>query len=87
MDAIARPTQTSLYGRPCLTRLHDPPERVYMGAHTTETKAQGRAKKTNCTNVLKAHHESQLSIFDAGSCAWACPHTEGVCVNSFEWVV
>jgi len=34
---------------------NDPPERFYMGARTTETKAQGRAGKMSCTNVHKAN--------------------------------
>jgi len=46
---------------------NDPTEQSYMGAHTTETKPQGRARQTSCTNVHKANLGSQLSIFDTGS--------------------
>ena len=34
-----------------------------MGARTTETKGQGRAGQTSCTNMHKANLGSQLSIF------------------------
>jgi len=58
-----------------LTRMpsNDPPERFYMGACTTEMKGQGRVEQTSCTNVHKANLGSQLSIFDTGSFAPACP--------------
>jgi len=48
---------------------NDPPE----GTRTTETKPQGRAGKTNCTNVHKANLVSQLSIFYMGSFTQARP--------------
>jgi hypothetical protein len=59
-------------------RPNDPPERVHTGAlkrpaRTTETKRQGRAGQTSCTNVHKANLGSQLSIFDTGSFARARP--------------
>jgi hypothetical protein len=59
-------------------RPNDPPERVHTGAlkrpaRTTETKRQGRAGQTSCTNVHKANLGSQLSIFDTGSFASARP--------------
>ena len=44
-----------------------------MGAHTTETKPQGKAGQMSCTNMHKANLGSQLSIFDTGSFTWACP--------------
>jgi len=49
------------------TPSNDLPERFYMGARTTETKGQGRAGQTSCTNVHKANLGSQLSIFDTGA--------------------
>jgi len=52
---------------------NDLPEGFYIGSCTTETKPQGRTKKTSCMNVHKANLGSQLSIFDTGSFAWACP--------------
>ena len=58
------------------TPSNDLPEQVYMGAHTTETKAQERAEKMSYMNMHKAHPKSQLSIFDTGLCAWACLHTK-----------
>jgi hypothetical protein len=61
-------------------RPNDPPERVHTDAlkrpepaRTTETKRQGRAGKTSCTNMHKANLGSQLSIFDTGSFARARP--------------
>jgi len=48
---------------------NNPPERVYMGAHTIEMKAQEKVRQTSYTNVHNAHTRSQLSIFDTGSCA------------------
>ena len=77
------PTWTSLHECPQTTRLNeftwtpsnDIPKWVYMGAYVTEMKAQGRARKTSCMNMHKAHPRSQLSTFDRGSCAWARPHT------------
>jgi len=42
---------------------NDLTERFYMGACTTETKPQGKAGQTSCTNVHKANLGSQLSIF------------------------
>src|SRR6202011_2951246 len=47
---------------------HDPPERVQTRAlkRLTETKRQGRAGQTSCTNVHKANLGSQLSIFCYG---------------------
>jgi hypothetical protein len=60
------------------TRPHGRPQRVHAGAlkrpaRTTETKRQGRAGQTSCTNVHKANLGSQLSIFDTGSFARARP--------------
>jgi len=55
------------------TPSNDPPERFYMDAHTTETKGQGRAGQTSCTNIHKANLGSQLSIFDTGSFTRARP--------------
>jgi len=52
---------------------NDPPEQFYMGARTTETKGQGRARKTSYTNMDNANLWSQLSIFDTGSIAQARP--------------
>jgi hypothetical protein len=68
-------TGSSARARP---RPNDPPERVHAGAlkrpaRTTETKRQGRAGQTSCTNVHKANLGSQLSIFDTGSSARARP--------------
>ena len=68
-------TGSSARARP---RPNDPPERVHPGAlkrpaRTTETKRQGRAGQTSCTNVHKANLGSQLSIFDTGSSARARP--------------
>jgi len=57
------------------TPSHDPLELFYMDAHTTETKGQGRAGKTSCTNMHKANLRSQLSIFDTGSFTRARPHS------------
>jgi hypothetical protein len=64
-------TGSSARARP---RPNDQPERVHTGAlkrpaRTTETKRQGRAGKTSCTNMHKANLGSQLSIFDTGSFA------------------
>jgi len=58
---------------------NDPLERVDMDglkrpAHMTETKRQGRAKKTSCTNMHKANLGSQLNIFDIGSFTRVRPH-------------
>jgi len=69
---------TGLFSLACplpneLTRMpsNDPLERFYMGTHMTQTNRQGRAGKTSCMSVHKANLESQLSIFDTGSFAWA----------------
>jgi len=56
---------------------NDSPERIYMGTRMTKMKQQGRARKTSCTNMQKANLGSQLSIFDMGSFARACP-----CLNN-----
>jgi len=56
------------------TPSNDLPEQFYMGARTIETKPQGRARQTSCTNVHKANLGSQLSIFDTGLFARARPH-------------
>jgi len=53
---------------------NNPPERFYMGAHTTKTNRQVRARKTSYTNVHKGNLRSQLSIFDTGSFTWVCHH-------------
>ena len=45
------------------TPSNDATERFYVGARTTETKGQGRAGQTSCTNAHKANLGSQLSIF------------------------
>jgi len=76
-DAPKWPTWTSLHRHPQMTHPNEftrtpskrPTRQVYMGAPTTETKAQGRVGKTSYTNVDKDHPESQLIIFDTGSCA------------------
>jgi hypothetical protein len=68
--ALARTTRPNEFTR---APSNDPPERFCMGARTTETKRQGRAGKTSCTNVHKANLGSQLSIFDTGSFARARP--------------
>ena len=49
---------------------NNPPERFYMGARMTETKPQGRARQTSCTNMHKTNLGSQLSTFDMGSFGW-----------------
>jgi hypothetical protein len=72
--ALAR---TSSHGMPS----NDPPER--MGARTTETKRQGRARKTSYTNVHKANLGSQLSIFDTGSFTRARPRPNDLNPNEF----
>jgi len=56
------------------TPSNNPPERVYMGAHMTEMKGQGRVGKISFMNVQKSHPESQLSIFDTSSSTQSCPH-------------
>jgi len=53
---------------------NEPPEQIYMGTHTTQTKQQGTSETTSCTNVHKANLGSQLSIFNTGSFARAHPH-------------
>jgi hypothetical protein len=78
MDALA---QTSLHGHHRTTHpneltqvpSNDLPVRVYMGAHKTETKGQGRGGQTSCTNVYKSTLGSQLSIFVMGSFTLARP--------------
>jgi hypothetical protein len=45
-----------------------------MGARTIETKRQGKAGQTSCTNVHKANLGSQHSIFDMGSFTRERPH-------------
>jgi len=75
-DTLKRPAQTTYSNELTWTPSNDLPEQVYMGAHRTKMKGQGRARKTSCMNVHKSHPRSQLSIFDMGLCAWACPHTE-----------
>jgi len=68
--ALTRTTRPNELTR---TPSNDPTERFYTGAHTTETKPQGRAGQTSYTNVHKANLVSQLSIFDTGLFAWARP--------------
>jgi len=51
-----------------------------MGTRMTETKPQGRAGQTSCTNMHKSNLGSQLSIFDTGSFGWARPHP-----NELTW--
>ena len=53
---------------------NDPTERC-MSARTAETNQQGRAGKTSYRNVHKANLGSQLSIFDTGLFARACPRS------------
>jgi len=55
------------------TPSNDLTERFYMGTRTTETKPQGRARKTSYMNMHKANLGSQLSIFYMGSFAWVRP--------------
>lgn len=59
-----------------MTCLNDPLERVYMGAHTTGMKAEGRARQTSYMNIHKAHPRSEPRIFDMGMCAQAHPPTK-----------
>jgi len=59
-------TRTTHLNELTRTPSNDPPERFYMGARTTETKPQGRAGQTRCTNFHKANLGSELSIFDTG---------------------
>ena len=69
-------THTTCSNELTRTPSNDPTEQFYMGASTTETKPQGRARKTSCTNVHRANLGSQLSIFDTGSFTRARPHPD-----------
>jgi hypothetical protein len=81
--ALARTTRPNEFTR---APSNDPPERFCMGARTTETKRQGRAGQTSCTNVHKANLGSQLSIFDTGSFARARPRPSSrPRPNEFTW--
>jgi hypothetical protein len=71
--ALARTTRPNEFTR---APSNDPPKRFCMGARTTETNRQGRARQTSCTNVHKANLGSQLSIFDTGSFDPGAPSPE-----------
>ena len=68
--------QTTLPNDLTRTPSNDLPERINMGILMTETKPQGKAGQTSCTNVHKTNLGSQHSIFNTDSFARARPRLD-----------